>query len=120
MSKEVGSANITDEVTQRARAEAYRRYDSDRNVSEITGEEESVDDWGYADTARQAFIAGAQWQASRPFTEEDVEAAAIALHDVDEVKVGPWQFCRHKEAHREQARAALDAVTAHRTKGDDR
>lgn len=106
-----------------ARAEAWKRYDGDRTVSEITGEEESHDDWGYAETAREAFVAGAQWQAQRPFTEEDVEAAAKALAFADE---NPWDSMTDTEqwAYMADARAALGAVTARhaalggRTNGD--
>jgi len=48
-------------VGEEARAEAFKRYDGDRIISEVTGEEESHDDWGYAEMERQAFIAGAAW-----------------------------------------------------------
>lgn len=62
-------------IADDAHAEAWKRYDSDRIIDDRTGEEVPHDDWGYADSERQAFMAGAEWQVSRPFTEEDVEAA---------------------------------------------
>lgn len=60
-------------------------------------------------------------QASRPFTEEDVEAAAESLAETQE---GPGRWDMWDEDFREMsglrldARAALDAVTARHTKGD--
>lgn len=46
---------------ERVWREAYRRYDGDRAVSEETGEEEAFDDWGYAKSEREAFVAGVRW-----------------------------------------------------------
>lgn len=60
------------------------------------------------DRLEAAYLAG----ASRPFTEEDVEAAADA---VAALKSHPMYGGSSAE---EIARAALDAVTAHRAKGD--
>jgi hypothetical protein len=47
--------------SQAARDEAYKRYHDD--VSDETGA--SIDDYGYSETARSAFLAGVQWQAER-------------------------------------------------------
>lgn len=52
------------EQERTARQEAYRRYQGDRVYSDETGEMESHDDYGYADTARDAFVAGAEWAAT--------------------------------------------------------
>ena len=49
-----------------AREEAHRRYDGDTVVSEVTGERESHDDWGYAECQRAAFIAGTEWRPGSP------------------------------------------------------
>lgn len=43
------------------RAEAYRRYQGDTDV--FTGD--PVDDWGYTDCQREAFIAGAEWAVAQ-------------------------------------------------------
>lgn len=83
-------------MSEEARAEAERRYGRYRNSPRLA--------------MSVGFVAGADWQASRPFTEEDVEAAAKAVasrygHEVD-------------AGYRKDARAALAAVTARHTKGD--
>ena len=44
-----------------ARAEAFRRYDGDWDPKE----EAEVDDWGYSEAERRAFIAGALWAEER-------------------------------------------------------
>lgn len=49
-----------------ARDEAFKRYDGDTIIDDNTGEEVSHDDWGYAETARQAFIAGVAWATNQP------------------------------------------------------
>lgn len=46
--------------------EAWLRYP--KPVDVITGE--PVDDWGYEEYAREAFIAGAAWAAGSPFTKD--------------------------------------------------
>lgn len=46
---------------QSAWTEAHKRYDGDTIISEVTGEPESFDDWGYAEEARAAFMAGVAW-----------------------------------------------------------
>lgn len=66
-------------IEHEARAEAFKRYDSDRIIDENTGEEVSHDDWGYAETERQAFIAGVEWAAGRlsvPPSDDEREALA--------------------------------------------
>lgn len=45
---------------QSARVEAGKRYDGDTIVNE-EGETVSFDDWGYAEQARAAFMAGVAW-----------------------------------------------------------
>lgn len=47
-----------------AKVEAFKRYQGDTIISELTGEPETFDDWGYAAEARAAFIAGAAWARS--------------------------------------------------------
>lgn len=44
-----------------ARGEAFNRYDGDRQYNDLTGQEESFDDWGYSECERRAFIAGVEW-----------------------------------------------------------
>jgi len=64
-------------IEHEARAEAFKRYDGDRIIDENTGVEVSHDDWGFADTARQAFVAGAEWAAGRlsvPPSDDEREA----------------------------------------------
>lgn len=57
----ISSLSAEQGVEAQARRESFKRYDGDTIVSEITGETESFDDWGYAEAARAAFIAGAVW-----------------------------------------------------------
>lgn len=45
---------------QSAKVEAHKRYDGDTIVNE-EGETVSFDDWGYAEQARAAFMAGVAW-----------------------------------------------------------
>lgn len=52
-------------TTADASAEAFRRYDGDTVIDDNTGEPTSFDDWGYAETARRAFVDGAQWAVGR-------------------------------------------------------
>ena len=46
--------------------EAWLRYP--KPVDVITGE--PVDDWGYEEYAREAFIAGATWASGSPFSKD--------------------------------------------------
>jgi len=63
---------------QEARTEAFKRYDGDRIIDENTGEETSHDDWGYAETARQAFLAGVGWaDAHRPAVPDTTDEDAL-------------------------------------------
>ena len=76
-----------------ARAEAFKRYDGDRVVSEVTGEEESFDDWGYAETARQAFVAGVEWTRealTAPPTDDEREALRKQAREHIEKKRPSW------------------------------
>lgn len=63
---------------------------------------------------RSGFVAGAEWQASRPVTEAEVEAAAYAIWCVrfviDDREL--WESLSHAERGRYQreARAALEAA----------
>lgn len=91
-------------MVSEARAEAERRYKYDRPA--INRNDQNT------------FIAGAEWQASRPFTEEDVEAAAEALFERQSRNSWETLDPSIKAAWRTDARAALDAVTARHTKGD--
>lgn len=54
-------------ATDNARAEAWRRFPDGIDVE--TGE--PVDDYGYPATAREAFIAGAEWAAARAETTDE-------------------------------------------------
>lgn len=67
-------AQIADNIEQEARAEAYRRFTGDTIVDETTGETVPFDDYGYAETEREGFIAGAVWAASRPASPATSEA----------------------------------------------
>lgn len=60
---------------QDARAEAHARYQGD--VDGATGA--PVDDWGYASVQRDAFTAGAMWQAARLTVTPSVEEIAAAI-----------------------------------------
>ncbi|MDL5351167.1 hypothetical protein [Microbacterium sp. zg-YB36] len=64
---------------EEARAEAFKRYDGDTILDENTGERVSHDDWGYAETARQAFIAGAEWARPAAPTDADREGLIVAI-----------------------------------------
>lgn len=57
-----------------ARAEAEKRYPDD--VMQL-----ALGEVNLADQPRAAFIAGAEWQASRPVTDEQADAAQIAFHE---------------------------------------
>ena len=78
-----------------AREEAERRYPYRdwHGFSEVL----AVDD------RRDAFIAGAAWQASRPVTDEQIEAAAEAI-------IGTCFGQELPEAPIDLARAALEAA----------
>ena len=67
---------MTDNTEREARAEAYKRYDSDRIIDDNTGEEVSHDDWGYADAERQAFVAGALWMRENGYEKRERVADA--------------------------------------------
>lgn len=67
-----------------ARAEAYKRYDGDTIIDENTGEPTSFDDWGYAETARRAFVAGVEWLLTAPpTTDERYKGWHLATWDGD-------------------------------------
>lgn len=99
-----------------ARAEAFRRYDGDTIIDENTGEPTSFDDWGYAETARQAFIAGVEWEHKRltaPPTEAMVEAAACGIRERSRWPSMHWPSIRgvdHFDTSTALARAALEAA----------
>lgn len=78
LAKELAQALFPEPSTGDAEAEARRRHPDPTDVE--TGE--PVDDWGYEETARQAFIAGAAWQAQQP--RETVTTAA----ELDALPVG--------------------------------
>ncbi|GAB3304164.1 hypothetical protein GCM10027298_22260 [Epidermidibacterium keratini] len=44
-----------------AREEALRRYPSEKPFRTDEGLWDQVDDWGYGEAQRRAFIAGAEW-----------------------------------------------------------
>lgn len=58
-----------------AEAESVKRYSS-RLIEDYDGDRFDEDENGYDATARAAFVAGTEWQASRPFTDEQVGALA--------------------------------------------
>ena len=77
-------------IEQEARAEAYRRFTGDTIVDENTGETVPFDDYGYAETERKGFIAGALWAASR-LTETVTEAKAEAWDEAIAAVAAWWQ-----------------------------
>lgn len=108
----------------RAEAERYARADlgmAADEPNEATGFQKQVE---FAEAVHH-FTKGAQWQASRPFTDEDVEVMAkhmahVALDWVDFETLEHIHDleCTNWAAYVDDARAALDAVTARHTKGD--
>lgn len=100
-----------------ARAEAERRWPTDHR--EPNGVSRAMND-----ARQQGWDARGEWQASRPFTEEDVEAAYRAYREAQEGR--PLTDSEHAATasgiEKSWMRAALDAVhacnTARHTEGD--
>lgn len=102
-------------VERAAKAEAHKRYDGDRVFDDLTGEEVSFDDWGYSETERAGFVAGATWLAEHLLSDESVERAAFAGFSLDgdsdrsrEIWNGMTEDAR--EASRAYARRVLSAA----------
>ena len=66
---------------QRARAEAWRRFPEGWDPCN----EEPVDDWGYSECQREAFVAGVEWADAREalLSDEAIERAADILEALD-------------------------------------
>lgn len=83
------------EARDQVRAEAARRYPPDHTVDDpfgATGEAQS-DEYGYEEYARNAFIAGADWQASRKVevtTDEREARIERVLKVTDDMRSGGW------------------------------
>ena len=71
------------DIYQAARAEAWHRHPDPVDVE--TGE--PVDDWGFEESARRDFLAGAKWArahlAAQEPTDAEVEAAKAVLDSVE-------------------------------------
>ena len=111
-SEDTRPSSTTPEAVEDARAEAERRFPDGIDVE--TGE--PVDDYGYPATAREAFIGGAVWAASRAVpsdhmatTEDALCAALIAEYGGNE---DDW---RAMESLRRVISAAGLLATAHWT-----
>lgn len=73
----------------------------------------SADDEARAEAYHAAWKAGAEWQASRPITDEQVEAAAKALMRGVEDGLPDWiddLTEQIREYWRDEARTALEAA----------
>lgn len=90
---------------QAARDEAFTRYTGDVDV--VTGA--PMDDYGYADCKRRAFIAGAAWQSERPVTDAEVEAGARSLCESSK-ELLPWKEAIPTDYFKAEARAVLEAA----------
>lgn len=105
-------------IEREARAESEKRYPSNHLVDDPFGEtgEAWSDPYGYSETAQSAFVYGAEWQASRPVTDEEVEAACIGFYnDVDGLT--DWKRLASAdpslaEKYRSAIRIALEAARA--------
>lgn len=93
-----------------ARAEAYKRYDGDTIIDENTGEPTSFDDWGYAETARRAFVAGVEWLLTAPPTDAQIESALNAWLDLDPELDSYPQAVAWRKRNERYMRAALEAA----------
>ena len=60
----------TDNFTEAARAEAEKRHQGDWDPFE----QEPVDDWGFAEAERRAFVTGAEWARTRLAAQEPTDA----------------------------------------------
>ena len=82
-------------MSDEARAEAERRYGRSRPA---------VAAFDFTEIKHAAFITGAEWQASRPVTDAEVEAAG-------EVMYSHWhEWGGDDQGHRDLMRAALEAA----------
>ena len=63
-------------LAEEAHAESVKRYSS-RLIEDYDGDRYDEDEHGCDATARAAFVDGVEWQASRPFTDEQVGALAV-------------------------------------------
>lgn len=100
-------------ATNDARAEAFKRYDGDTILDENTGEQVSHDDWGYAETARQAFIAGAEWASAALTPLADAELDAEITDEMVRAAKQAWlehPVDRGMFATERRMRAALEAA----------
>lgn len=95
-------------VTDNARAEAWRRFPD--GIDPETGE--PVDDYGYPETAREAFIGGAEWAAGRAETTTGAIARgeALAAGDPDWMNVTRWPQDATTAATTEDAARVINEV----------
>ena len=97
------------EWMHQARAEAWRRYPEGWDPYN----EEPVDDWGYSECQREAFVAGVDWADAREalLSDETVERAARGIHASHD---RGWHFDAEDHAvqdeYRDMARVALAAA----------
>ena len=80
----------TDPFTEAARAEAEKRHQGDWDPFE----QGPIDDWGFAEAERRAFVTGAVWARTHLFAQEPTDAeveaaqAEVVLHAPDFTKPG--------------------------------
>ena len=89
-------------IEQEARAEAEMRLDE--NAWMFRGRD-AESGWFL-----NGFIKGAEWAASRPVTDADVEKAAKAMWFLDCGDGSLWDSCDEQPTWRDLARAALEAI----------
>ena len=96
------------EWMHQARAEAWRRYPEGWDPYN----EEPVDDWGYSECQREAFVAGVDWADAREalLSDEAVERAALGIHASHDR--GDWdeELPVVQDEYLDMARAALAAA----------
>src|SRR5699024_7801270 len=118
----------TDDFTEAARAEAWHRHPDP--VDEETGE--PVDDWGFEESARRDFLAGAKWArahlaAQEPTAAEhriarleaqtDIRGRAVAIcqrraREAEAERDWNWRSSRHSKIERIRAIARADRAEA--------
>jgi hypothetical protein len=99
-----------------AQGEAVRRYSS-RLIEDYDGDRYDEDEHGYDATARAAFVAGAEWQASRPITDAQAEVIARYIFAASPEGLQGWKWPAygwHRQRDMERARTALERALAAR------
>lgn len=100
---------MSDDRRAQARAEAWRRYPEGWDPYN----EEPVDDWGYSECQREAFVAGVEWADAREALLSD-EAILRALN-AEEPRVVTRNLADWSEQSVARMRRALTAAIG----GDD-